>query len=287
MLQTEFSLTQVLDRPATGRVFFEQVIRDNLDLGRPDRVGLIFDRRVTRRTPGRFRTRVITDGVIPSLHFDYKHTRIKQYHKEGRALRTETTINDTYDFEIGRRLQNLSELRRVGFSANRRLLDVQRISHDCSIGEDAFKRVHQPVVVDGQRGSALRFGDPRVLALLSALVMYRHLPRGFTNQDLRDDVAQLLGVPPGQFTQGKMTYDLRRLRLHGFIERIPRSHRCRTTTFGLRAALTITRTYNRLLQPPLAVAHAQAPPAPTHFRTALARVDQAIDRAWSKQDIAA
>ncbi len=287
MLQTEFSLTQVLDRPATGRVFFEQIIRDNLDLGRPDRVGLIFDRRVTRRTPGRFRTRVITDGVIPSLHFDYKHTRIKQYHKEGRALRTETTINDTYDFEIGRRLQNLSELRRVGFAANRRLLDVQRISHDCSIGEDAFKRVHQPVVVDGQRGSALRFGDPRVLALLSALVMYRHLPRGFTNQDLRDDVAQLLGLPLGQFTQGKMTYDLRRLRLHGFIERIPRSHRYRTTPFGLRAALTITRTYNRLLQPALAIAHAQAPPAPTSLRTALARVDQAIDRAWSRQDIAA
>jgi hypothetical protein len=45
-----------------------------------------------RATPGRFRTRVLTDGVTPSLHIDYKHTRIKQYHKEGRALRTETTI---------------------------------------------------------------------------------------------------------------------------------------------------------------------------------------------------
>ena len=287
MLQTELSLTQVLDRPATGRVFFEQIIRDNLDLGRPDRVGLIFDRRVTRLTPGRFRTRVITEGVIPSLHFDYKHTRIKQYHKEGRALRTETTINDTYDFEIGRRLQNLSELRKVGFAANRRLLGVQRISHDCSIGEDAFKRVHHPILVDGQRGAALRFGDPRVLALLSALVLYRHLPRGFTNQDLRNDVAQLLGLGPGHFTQGKMTYDLRRLRLHGLIERIPRSRRYRTTSFGLRTALTLTRVYSRLLQPGLATAHAHSPPAPTPLRAALARVDQAIDRAWNHQDIAA
>ena len=80
---------------------------------------LIFARRVTARTPGRFRTRVITEGVIPSLHIDYKSSRIKQYFKEGRALRTETTINDTRDFAIGKRLANLPDLRQVGFSANR------------------------------------------------------------------------------------------------------------------------------------------------------------------------
>jgi hypothetical protein len=88
-------------------------------------VQLIFNRRVTRRTPGRFRTRVLTAGVIPSLHINYKHSRIKQYHKEGRTLRTETTINNTRDFDIGKRLHNLPALRAVGFQANRRLLDVQ------------------------------------------------------------------------------------------------------------------------------------------------------------------
>src|SRR5437773_3582630 len=135
MLQAEFSLTQVLDRPVTGRIFFEEVIRENLDIGRPSQVQLIFDRRVSRRTPGRFRTRVITDGVVPSLHVDYKNSRIKQYHKEGRALRTETTINNTRDFGIGKLLKNLPALRQVGFQANRRLLDagaryrVQTVSH--------------------------------------------------------------------------------------------------------------------------------------------------------------
>ena len=126
ILQAEFSLTQMLDPPVSGRVFFEQVIRDNLDIGRPDQVEPDLrpaDRRTARSaTPGRFRTRVITDGVTPSLHVDYKHTKIKQYHKEGRALRTETTINDTRDFGIGKRLTNLPALREIGFSANRRLL---------------------------------------------------------------------------------------------------------------------------------------------------------------------
>jgi hypothetical protein len=287
MLQTEFSLTQVLDRPASGRVFFEQVIRDNLDLGRPDRVGLVFNRRVIKSTPGRFRTRVITNGVVPSLHFDYKNSRIKQYHKEGRALRTETTINDTYDFKIGRRLHNLPALRKVGFSANRRLLDVQRISHDCTIGQDTFDRIHQPVEVDGQRAAALRFGDSRVLALLSAIVLFRHLPRGFSNSDLREHVAYLLGLAPGNFTQGKMTYDLRRLRLHGLIERIPKTHKYRVTDFGFRTALTITRMYNRLLRPSLAVVTAAAPPMSTRLQKALDRVDAELDRAHRQQDIAA
>jgi hypothetical protein len=81
ILQAEFSLTQMLDNPVSGRMFFEQVIRDNLDIGRPDQVSLIFDRQLRRRgpraTPGRFRTRVITAGVTPSLHVDYKHTTIK------------------------------------------------------------------------------------------------------------------------------------------------------------------------------------------------------------------
>jgi hypothetical protein len=153
MLQVEFSLTQMLDNPVSGRVFFEEVIRQNLDVGRPDLVSLIFNRGLKRTgpraTPGRFRTRVITDGVTPSLHVDYKHATIKQYHKEGRALRTETTINDTRDFQIGKRLTNLPALREVGFCANRRLLRVQRLSHDPITGADTLAAITGPVLTDG------------------------------------------------------------------------------------------------------------------------------------------
>jgi hypothetical protein len=287
ILQAEFSLTQVLDRPVTGRVFFEEIIRDNLDLGRPDRVQLVFNRRVSRRTPGRFRTRVITDGVTPSLYVAYKASYIKQYHKLGRALRTEAVINDTRDFAVGKRLHNLAALRKVGFSANRRLLCVQRISHDCAIGEDVFQNLNRSATVDHQRASALRFGDPRVMALLSALLLYRLLPRGFQNRDLRQHVAPLLGLDPGQLTLGKMTYDLRRLRLHGLIERIPRTHRYRVTDRGFRSALFLTRAYQRLLRAGLATVHDRAPPIPTPLRLAFARVEKAIDKAWASGRLAA
>src|SRR5215468_5256180 len=165
ILQAESSLTQVFDRLAHGRLFFEQVIRENLDLGRPEEVQLIFNRKISRNTPGRFRTRIVTEEVTPSLHVYYKVTRIKQYHKENRALRTETTINNTYDFGIGKRLHNLPQLREIGFAANRRLLEVERLSHDCMLAEDTFQAINSPVAAGRQRASGLRFGDARALAL--------------------------------------------------------------------------------------------------------------------------
>lgn len=287
ILQAEFSLTQVLDRPASGRVFFEQVIRENLDLGRPDQVQLIFNRRVTRRTPGRFRTRVITQGVIPSLYVDYKKTRIKQYHKEGRALRTETTINDTRDFTIGRRVHNLPALQAVGFAANRRLLEVQKITHDCTLGEDRFRKLQAPVACHNQRAAALRFGDPRVLALFQVLVMFGLLPEGFRNHHLREHFARLLGLDPTALTPGQLTYQLRRLRLHGLIERIPKTHRYRVTDTGLRTAVFLTRLYARALRPGLSFLDPKALPVNHRLQRAFNNLDQNLLAFFEQEKLAA
>lgn len=287
IIQAEFSLTQVLDQPVTGRVFFEEVIRENLDIGRPAQVSLIFDRRVIKSTPSRFRTRVITQGVTPSLHIDYKWSRIKQYHKEGRALRTETTINNTYDFNIGRRIKNLPALRKIGFQANRRLLDVERVSHDCAIGEAAFNRVQCPIQVEGQRASAMRFADPRTLALFSALVLFRLLPRGFFNHELREQLAPLRGMCAEQLTPGRMTYDLRRLRLHGFIQRIPKSHRYRVTRFGLRTALFFTRAYARVIRPGLSIVMPEQPQNSSALRSSFDALETAMDNWCERAKLAA
>lgn len=277
ILQAEFSLTQVLDRPVSGRLFFEQVIRENLDIGRPDQVQMIFQRRVNKRTPGRFRTRVITEGVTPSLHADYKRTRIKQYYKEGRALRTETTVNDTRDFGIGKRLPNLPALRDIGFKANRRLLDVQRVSHDCTIGEDAFQRAQRPRTLDSQRTSALRFGEPSVHALLNAILVFRMHANGFANRDIREQLATLLGMDPEQITQGCMTYNLRRLRLHDVIRRIPGTHRYQITQQGLRLALVYTRFQARVIRPALSYVMAGGPTPKPETANPFERLQRAVD----------
>jgi hypothetical protein len=111
------SLTQVFTTPVYGRHFFEAVIRDNLDLGRPDRVSVLFSTRLRRNTrPPNFgyKTRVITRGVAPSLHIEFKHSHVKQYFKEERALRTETTINDPLDFQRTKALDTVPYLRSIG-----------------------------------------------------------------------------------------------------------------------------------------------------------------------------
>jgi hypothetical protein len=267
IVQAEFSRTQVLDKPVSGRIFFEHAIRDNLDIGRPDQVGLIFGRRIVRKgkraTPGKFRTRVLTEGVIPSLHVDYKHSKIKMYHKEGKALRTETTVNDTRDFGIGKRLTNLPALRATGFTANRRLLDVLKLSHDPVAGQAALTQISQPLTTPGAtRVPGLRLGDPRAHALLAALCVFRLLPRGFANRDLRPILAQLLGVPAEAITPGMTTYDLRRLRARGFITRIPATFRYQVTDTGLAQAIFLTRLHDRFLRTGLAQLSAPDPASP-------------------------
>ncbi len=292
VLQAEFSLTQVLDRPLSSRIFFDQVIHDNLGIGRPDQVGLIFGRRIVRKgpraTPGRFRTRVITEDVTPSLHVDYKHSKIKQYHKLGKAIRTETTINETRDFGIGKRLTNLPALRQIGFSANRRLLGAQKLSHDPIAGAAALAQVTDPVITEtGTRVAGLRLTDPRAVSLLAVLCVFRLLPNGFTNADLRRHLAPLLGKDPGHMTSGQITYDLRRLRLHGLIERIPHTFRYRVTRTGLRSATFLTRVHDRVLRTGLAEITDPSPPAPTALRAADRAYQDAIDDLTRKAGLAA
>jgi hypothetical protein len=139
--QMEVSLTQIFDRPLRGREFFEEILRDNLDLGRPDRVQLIFDRVVTKETPGQYRTRVIQDGVHPGLHIDYKNFDLKQYFKEGRGYRTEGTFRNPNDFGVNKGLSNLPYLQKIGREINRRLLEVERVSHNSGLSGDSIQRV--------------------------------------------------------------------------------------------------------------------------------------------------
>jgi len=250
--QLEVSLTQVFDAPLHGRQFFETLIGDNLDLGRPQRVNLLFPTRMTRRTPpprGGYHTRVITSGVAPSLHIAYKHTDIKQYFKEQRALRTETTINDPKDFQPTKALSTLDHLRTIGKQINTRLLDTERLNHACTLEPSRFERLQQPIVLGDRRISALRFGDPRVHALLQAISHFSIVPEGFQNRDLRPLVAALLGREIDAYSRGAMTYDLRRLRVHGLIQRVPRTHRYMVTLDGCQVAGFYNTLYDHVLRP--------------------------------------
>ena len=271
--QIEFSTTMTLDRPLSGRIFFEQLIRDNLGIGRPDKVNLVFGRMIRQRgkyrTPGTFRTQVITTGTCPYLYVYYKKTHVKQYLKEGRALRTETTVNQPRDLGIGKELTNLAALAEAGYSANRRLLDAECISHDPAAGTAALEMLTSPVIsTTCTRVPGMRFPDPRVQALLSACCALALRPAGFTSRDLRHLLAPQLGKDPGDMSGGQISYDLRRLRAHQIIERIPHSRSYQLTANGLSTALFFTRLTRRVIIPALADLAGAGPPPGSPLRQA-------------------
>jgi hypothetical protein len=277
--QCEYSHTQVFDRPLSGRQFFDEVLRENLDLGRPDRIQILFGHRVDKRTPSTFRTRVVQHGTIPKLSVEYKHSWLKQYLKEGRALRTEMVVNNPWDVFVRRSLHNLPYLRKVARSINRRLLKLERTSHDCTISHQTFESFVLPSNLDGQHVPGLRFGDPRVTALLRACCRFGFAPDGFTNSSLRPHVAALHDPGPRGYTASRMTYDLRRLRQKGIIERVPGTHRYMLTPQGRRTTLFLTKTYLRIVRPGLGRVAVSATPDPTDtLAHAFTCLDAEIDR---------
>jgi hypothetical protein len=271
MRQVEVSRTMVFTAPRHARSFFEALIADNLDIGRPDHVEIIFGRTTNRDTTSTFHTAIDRHNQGVVINASFKHSRIKQYLKDGRALRIETVINNPGDLGVLRRLEHLDQLQGKARDANRRLMDTQRAGQGCHLASPAFERAAHPTVEDGRRAPALRFGDPRVMALTGALNTSLLAVTGITNRSLRAHVAGLLGT---DYTSTQMSYDLRRLRLKGLITRLPGTNTYTLTPEGTRIAIFYTKLHNRLLQPLTA---ANQPPAPLPLRQALRTIDKHID----------
>jgi hypothetical protein len=271
MRQIEVSRTIVFDAPRRARAFFEATVADNLDIGRPDEVKLIFSRQIYKNTKSKFATKVVTRGTDVTVNAFYRHSRIKQYLKEGRALRIETVVNSPTDFGVQRRIHNLAELVEKAKGANRRLLELQRAGQGCAIETALWERISQPSREEGQRTGALRFGDQRAMALAGALCVALNTVVGFTNKSLRALVSQLL---EGPYSTSQMTYDLRRLRLKGLVIRVPHTNSYTLSDNGIRFAVTYTKLGRRVLPLLLAADH---PPAPTELRQAFRVIDNHVD----------
>ena len=277
MAQVEVSRTIVFAQPRHARAFFEALVTDNLDLGRPDTVEIVFGRRIIngkqRATGGTFKTKVITRGTEVTINAFCRDSRIKQYLKDGRALRIETVINSPTDLRIGRRLHNLGELQDAGRAINDRLLHTERAGQGCVLANPVFERIARPsVTADGRRATAMRFGDSRVQALAGALCVTVGAVTGITNKSLRALMTGLLGTP---YTMAQASYDLSRLARNGLITRRPHASTYDLTPDGLAFAIFYTKVHDRVLSPLFAAGQPQAPP---QLRAALHTIQHHIDQ---------
>src|SRR6185295_5602715 len=138
-----------------------------------------------------------------------------------------------------------------------------------------------------QRVPSLPFHNPRVQALFVILSLFAiQAAGGFRAKEFRSLLAPLLGLDPAQLTPGRVSYDLRRLRLRGLIERIPRSSRYRVTPVGLALAIFCSRVYARILRPGLSTLDpSRSPHAP--LARAVGQLQKTIDTFWDSAKLAA
>jgi len=201
----------------------------------------------------------------------YKHSRLKQYLKDGTALRIETVINSPKDLRVNRRLENLPELQDKARAVNAFLLETETAGQDTVLVSPAIERITRPTVTDdGRKAPALRFGDLRVQALAGAIAAMLFTVPGITNRTLRGLMTGLLNRP---YSMNQASYDLSRLARNGLIERVPGRNRYTLTRDGLLFASFYTRVYDHVLRPLMAPDRPNAPP---ELATALATLGRLV-----------
>ena len=275
MRQTETSRTLVFDDDVHARAFFEALLCENMDLGRPENVELLFRRgqRLGRPTlppaGGGFKTKIDRYCDLVTLNVFYRNSRLKQYLKDGVALRIETVVNDPRDLRCNRQLQNLPELQDKARAINARLLETETAGQGTALVSPVIERITRPTLTDGGgKAPALRFGDLRVQALAGAIAAMLFTVTGITNKTLRGLMTGLLHRP---YSMNQASYDLSRLARNGLIQRVPCRNRYTLTRDGLLFAHFYTKVYDHVLRPLMAPDRPNAPP---ELAAALATFDQ-------------
>ncbi|HEX7161582.1 MAG TPA: hypothetical protein VF223_10155 [Trebonia sp.] len=277
MRQVETSRTLVFDSDVRARAFFEALLCENMDLGRPENAELLFRRgqRLGRPTNpprgGGFKTKIDRYCDLVTINVFYRNSRLKQYLKDGVALRIETVVNDPRDLRCNRQLRNLPELQDKARAVNARLMETETAGQDTVLVSPVIERITRPTLTqDGRKAPALRFGDLRVQALAGAVAAMLFTVPGITSRTLRGLMTGLLNRP---YSMNQASYDLSRLARNGLIERVPGRNRYALTRDGLLFACFYTRVYDHVLRPLMAPDRPNAPPELT---TALGTLDQLV-----------
>jgi hypothetical protein len=264
MRQVETSRTLVFDEDCHARAFFEALLCENMDLGRPENVELLFrrgQRAGGHSSPppgGGFKTKIDRYCDLVTLNVFYKSSRLKQYLKDGVALRIETVVNSPKDLRCNRQLQNLPELQGKARAINARLLHTETVGQGTALVSPVIERITRPTLTgEGRKAPALRFGDLRVQALAGAIAAMLFTVTGITNKTLRGLMTGLLHRP---YSMNQASYDLSRLARNGLITRVPGRNRYTLTRDGLLFAHIYTKIYDHVLRPLMAPDRPNAPP---------------------------
>lgn len=251
--QVEHCDNLVFRRRAALDQLEERLLDANRTLGQPNKITVIFGRKVTRRYRGQLQT-VIEDLDLPNpvIRSHYGHGFIKQYVRDRYLLRTEPATNNVTDYGVNKAIENLPALREKLGTVIDTYLNVQQDILETFVDRGQLRRLAEPTVLsNGKRLPGLKLDHPRQLALMHALVRFAHIPAGhtFATRDLYAPTIDALGTPVRPYTLASLRYDLAKLRAKNLVERLPRSRRYRLRPEGYRICLVFLKLFERIYAP--------------------------------------
>jgi hypothetical protein len=251
--QVEYCTNLVFHSRATLDRLIERLLDVNRAIGRPDKLAIIFGRRISSRTMGRMQTRLVDHHLgHPVLRGEYKSCALKQYVRDRNLLRVEASCYHLPDLGMRKGIEHLPQLRNQLHGSNERWLDVQQDVLETYIDRGHFRELTAPTVTaSGRRTPGLKVHDLRLLAVMQALVNFAYLAGTgtFRTLDLLPRVQEALGHMLASYTLSRLRYDLTKLRGKGLVLKIPGSRHYRLTPSGYRICVVYLKLFDKLYGP--------------------------------------
>jgi hypothetical protein len=251
--QVEFCDNLIFRRRAALDLLGERLLDANRTIGRPDKITVIFGRKVTKHYRGKLQTE-IEDMNLPNpvVRSHYGNGFIKQYVRDHLILRTEAASNNVNDYGVNKAVENLPVLRKAMSAINDNYLDVQQDILETFVDRGQLRKLAEPTITTaGKRIPGLKLDHPRQLALMHALVRFAHVAAGntFTTAEIHPAVIAALGCDPEHYTLASLRYDLSKLRAKGLVAKLPNSRRYQLLPQGYSICLVFLKLFERVYAP--------------------------------------
>ena len=251
--QVEFCDNLVFRRRSALDTLGERLLDANRTIGQPNKITMIFGRRITKHYRGKLQTEIEDmDLPNPVIRSHYRSGFIKQYVRDHLILRTESASNNVKDYGVNKSVENLPVLRERLSAINDNYLNVQQDILETFVDRGQLRRLAEPTITPtGKRIPGLKLDHPRQLALMHALVRFAHIAAGntFTTAEIHPAVIEALGCPPELYTLGSLRYDLSKLRAKGLVAKLPNSRRYQVLPHGYSICLVFLKLFERVYAP--------------------------------------
>lgn len=251
--QVELCDNLIFRRRAALDQIGERLLDANRSIGQPNKITVIFGRKITRQYRGKLQT-VIEDMNLPNpvIRSHYGNGFVKQYVRDHVLLRTEPASNNVNDYGCKKAVENLPQLREKMSSVIDNYQDVQQDILETFVDRGQLRKLAEPTVLpNGKRIPGLKLDHPRQLALMHTLVRFSHIAAQstFTTSEIYSDTVTALDVSPNEYSLASLRYDLTKLRAKGLVERVPHSRRYRLLRNGYSICLVFLKLFERIYAP--------------------------------------